>query len=88
MTKREQLISEIEAFCLAKGLSDREFSEIAVQNPKFMPRLRRNVVTSRSMETAEAFVASNHEASPDALKRAVAARRTHATKPAPTQAAA
>jgi hypothetical protein len=59
MTKREQLISEIEAFCSAKGLSEREFSELALGHPKFVIRLRGNAVHSRSMETAELFLANN-----------------------------
>jgi hypothetical protein len=70
-TIRHQLIGKIEAFCREKGLSDRQFSDIATRNAKFMPRLRANIVSSQTMEKAERFVNDHGDASPEALARMV-----------------
>lgn len=78
MTKREQLITEIEAFCRTKGLSEREFCEVAIGHPKFMGRLRRNVVTSRSAETAELFMQAHADTPSAVLRDRVEARRAKA----------
>ncbi len=67
MTKREQLIAEIEAFCLTKKLSDRRFSMLATGNVKFVGRLRRGVVTSRSMDLADRFIVANQEVPAETL---------------------
>ena len=75
MTKREQLIHEIEAFCQAKGLSEREFCEVAIGHPKFMGRLRRNMVTSRSAETAELFMVEHATTTSASLRERVDAKR-------------
>ena len=84
-TKREQLVAEIEAFCAAKGLSDRQFSDVATQNAKFMVRLRRNAVNSRTMEQAELFLSRHADSSLDTLMRLVEQRRprTLTTPPSP-----
>jgi len=91
MTKREQLIGEIAAFCASRGLSEREFSEIAVQNPKFMGRLRRGIVTSRSMDVAETFMWQNALSGASDFKQMLDTRRrklpTRDVFPAPQAAA-
>lgn len=74
-TIRHQLIGKIEAFCREKGLSDRQFSDIATRNAKFMPRLRANIVSSQTMEKAERFVNDHECASPEALAQMVDAYR-------------
>jgi hypothetical protein len=74
-TKREQLISEIEAFCVLKALSERQFSDVATRNAKFMVRLRANAVASRTMEHAEQFMREHHDSSPALLAKLVKARR-------------
>ena len=60
MTKRDQLITEIEVFCAQWRLSERRFGLLATGNVKFMGRLRRGVVTSRSMDKADMFMTSYH----------------------------
>ena len=75
MTKCEQLINEIEAFCQAKGLSEREFSLLAIGSPKFVMRLRRNAVTSRNMTRADEFLIEHAASEPFALKVQMEARR-------------
>lgn len=75
MTKRELLISEIEAFCRAKRLSEREFGEIAVGLTRMMPRLRRGTIASRTMDTIDHFLVAHADSPPFALKVQLLAER-------------
>ena len=70
------MIEHIEPFCAAKGLSDREFSILAV-SPKFMSRLRRGMASLRSLEAAAEFI-NQHENTPGAEIRLMLERSKRA----------
>lgn len=84
-----RLINDIEAFCLTKVMTEREFCDVAGVHPRFMRRLRQNTVTSRSMVAADRFVAEHADTPPAALRvrvNEVRAKDTDATpikEPAP-----
>jgi hypothetical protein len=57
MNTRSTILSRIEAFMADHDMTEREFGLRAVNDNKFIPRLRRGYgVTLRSIERAEAFM--------------------------------
>lgn len=56
MTTREALLAGIEAFLLRSGMTERQFGVAAVNDHKFLARLREQSVTLDRIERAEAFM--------------------------------
>ncbi|MBU8540839.1 hypothetical protein [Falsiroseomonas tokyonensis] len=84
MTTRQSLIQQIDAFQRLHGLSDRQFSLMAIRDHKWLGRLRRGQVSLSSIERAEAFMRDHPaEPQPDAVQHAAAqaARRDPADLP-------
>lgn len=58
MTTREALLARIDAYLASKGMTDRQFGEQVMRDPKFMLNLRRGSrgVTLATIERIEAFI--------------------------------
>ena len=77
MTPQDHLLSSIKAFYADKRLSEREFSELAVGNPKFMTRLRQGAVRLGALNKALLFMEQRQQTPWHALRDEVEAGRTH-----------
>lgn len=58
MKTREAILSRIEAFIAANGMTERRFGLLAANDHKFVDRLRRQSVTLARIEAAERFMAA------------------------------
>jgi hypothetical protein len=68
MTDAQDLLTEIEAFCRAQGMAESTFGRQALNDGKFVGRLRRGSrVTRPTMQKARDFMAKAAKAAPQAL---------------------
>ena len=67
MATREILLAQFEAFVRSSGMSERQFGLAAVNDGKFLPRLRSGFgVTLTTVERAEKFIADHARPAPKA----------------------
>lgn len=65
MDHKLALLNEIAAFCPKRGITESTFGRLAVNDGKFVPRLRANGrMTTETLERARAFIADFEKRAP------------------------